>query len=189
MGKRKNEDRGLSDSPSKTSEPMKKSKMEIPNDDDEYDVWLVCKTQSASLDILSKMKFPKSIRDKQTLIDINGDEKDTSSYRCDFRTLESQTFVLDSGSNNNGKPEDLNVKCQVGGVVNITCTSDISDGFPMPPEEDFNNLQNEVDSVSFPFVIKKINRRPQLKLDHLKQRLQAFGSIKKTGKKKKSSRR
>uniref|UniRef100_A0A0K0FA54 Uncharacterized protein n=1 Tax=Strongyloides venezuelensis TaxID=75913 RepID=A0A0K0FA54_STRVS len=188
MGKRKNEDSGLSDCTSKTSEPIKKSKMKISNDDDEYDVWLVRKTQSVSTDILNKLKFPKSIRDKQTLVDVKRDEKNTSSYRCDFRTLESQTFVLDS-ENSNGKSGDLNVKCQIGGVVNITCMSDISDGFPMPLEEDFTNLQNEVDNVSFPFVIKKINRRPQLKLDHLKQRLQAFGSVKKAGKKKKSSRK
>uniref|UniRef100_A0A0K0DV50 Ribosome biogenesis protein NOP53 n=1 Tax=Strongyloides stercoralis TaxID=6248 RepID=A0A0K0DV50_STRER len=185
MGKRKHSEDEVNGSFSEIHEPKKKSRKVTLNEEDEYDVWIVCKPQSVSTDILNDLKFPKSIREKHTSIEkVENDE--TILHKCDFRVLENQISILEEENpkKNEVTSIDLNVKYQVKGIVNITCSNNISDGFYMPPEEDFMNLDRIVNHESFPFTIKRINKKPQLKLDSLKQRLKAFGSITKKGKKK-----
>ncbi|CEF70058.1 Hypothetical protein SRAE_2000469900 [Strongyloides ratti] len=183
MGKRKHSDDEINDSSNKIRE-KKKSKKVTLDEEDEYDIWLVCKPRSIQTDILNDIKFPKSIREKNTLIEKKVDNEDRL-HMCNFNILENQLSILDNDDSNkdNNNFVDYNVKYQVGGILNITCNNDISDGFPMPPEENFMDLNGNMERESFPFTIKKVNRKPQLNLDNLKQRLQAFGSIKKKEKK------
>uniref|UniRef100_A0AC35TG37 HUN domain-containing protein n=1 Tax=Rhabditophanes sp. KR3021 TaxID=114890 RepID=A0AC35TG37_9BILA len=142
-------------------------------EDDGLEVYLIRKPKDVPLDFLETIKFPSKIKGKKTIMSYTDEEADEREVVCKFSPLEKQALLVPYLKEGNAK-KDLKWTSQVVGSLFISHMADLSDGYPLPPEEDYLNpdlLPHQM--PQFPFVIESINKKPELKLDHLKQRIVA----------------
>uniref|UniRef100_A0A0N4ZGI5 DUF1681 domain-containing protein n=1 Tax=Parastrongyloides trichosuri TaxID=131310 RepID=A0A0N4ZGI5_PARTI len=127
--------------------PVKKKRLShqpfIENgDDDEYDVWLVCKAKSVSNSVLDAIKFPRHVKDKHLYVEFEEDGN-SEACECDFRPVQNQAVILQKSKKklSKGEASEFCVKDNIDGVVYITPADEVFLDFPLPPEDDYSTLK------------------------------------------------